>query len=85
MPPPVDRKGSRSDHRVNLVEQGERYTPLNTGKVKIYVLIKDKGLLTPPKPIVGGLGRSARHKYCEFHKVSGHGTTDCINLKEQIE
>ena len=53
--------------------------------VEIYAAIKDKGLLTSPKPIVRGLGGSAHHKYCEFHKVTRHGTVDCIDLKEQIE
>ena len=44
-------------------------------RAEIYGAIKDKGLLTPSKPIVGGLGGSA-------HKVTGHGTVDCIDLKE---
>lgn len=79
---PIDWRVSKSNLRVNLVEQGERYTPLNTSKVEIYVAIKDKGLLTPPKPIIEGLGGSAHHKYCEFHKVSEHGIVDCIDLKE---
>ena len=78
----VDWRGSRSDHGVNLVEQGGRYIPLNTSITEIYTAIKDKGLLIPPKLIVRGLGGSAHHKYCEFHKVSGHETADCINLKE---
>ncbi|XP_024041852.1 uncharacterized protein LOC127898847 [Citrus sinensis] len=85
LPPPVDQRGLRSDNGVNLLEQSGRYTPLNTSRAEIYAAIKDKGLLTPPKQIVRGLGGSAHHKYCEFHKVTGHGTVDCIDLKEQIE
>lgn len=85
LPPPVDRRGSGSDHRVNLVEQNGRFTPLNVSKAEIFTAIKDKGLLSPPKPIAGGQGGNAHHKYCEFHKVSGHGTADCMDLNEQIE
>ena len=85
MPPPVDRRESRFDHGVNLLEHSRRYTPVNTSRAEIYIAIKDKRLLTPPKLIVGGLGGSAHHKYCNFHKVTGHGTVDCIDLKEQIE
>ena len=70
---------------MNLVEQSGRYTPLNTSRAEIHAAIIDKGLLTQPKLIVGGLDRSAHHKYCEFHKVFGHGTTYCIDLKEYIE
>ncbi|KAH9802499.1 Integrase catalytic domain-containing protein [Citrus sinensis] len=85
LPPPVDRRGSRLANRVNLLEQSGRYTPLNTSRAEIYAAIKDKRLLTPPKTIVGGLGGNAHHKYCEFHKVTGHGTVDCIDLKKHIE
>ena len=85
LPPPVDRRGSRPVNGVNLLEQSGRYTTLNTNRAEIYATIKDKGLLTPPKPIVGGLGGNTHYKYCEFHKVTGHRTVDCIDLKEQIE
>ena len=85
MPPPVDRRRLKYDNGVNLLEQSGRYTLLNRSRVEIYTAIKDKGLLTPPKQIVRGLGGSAHHKYCEFHKVTRHGTVDCIDLKEQIE
>ena len=85
LPPPVDQRGSRSNHGVNLLEQSGRYTLLNTSRAEIYAAVTDNGLLTPPKPIVGSLGGSAYHKYCEFHRVSRNGTADCIDLKEHIE
>lgn len=67
---------------MNLAEQGGRYTPLNTNRVQIHGVIKDKGLLSPPKPIIRGPGINAHHKYCEFYKVFEHRTADCIDLKK---
>lgn len=34
---------------------------------------------------MSGLGKNVHYKYCEFLKVSGLRTVDCINLKEQIK
>lgn len=70
---------------MNLVEQSERYTPLNRSQTKTFIVIKDKGLLSPQRSIVGGLGENFHHKYFEFHKISEHGTTYCMGLKKYIE
>lgn len=54
-------------------------------RANIFAVIKDKGLLTPLKVIMEDLSRNDHYKYCKFHKVSGHGTADCIDLKKQVK
>ena len=47
--------------------------------------IKDEGALTFPNKLKGDPSKSPRDKYCRFHRDHGHDTTDCYDLKQQIE
>ena len=47
--------------------------------------IKDKGALTFPDKLKGGPNKRPRDKYCCFHCNHGHDTSDCCDLKQQIE
>ena len=47
--------------------------------------IKDEGVLTFPNKLKGDPSKSPRDKYCRFHRDHGHDTTDCYDLKQQIE
>ena len=47
--------------------------------------IKDKGALTFPDKLKGDPNKRPRNKYCCFHCNHGHDTSDCYNLKQQIE
>nr|XP_023881236.1 uncharacterized protein LOC111993638 [Quercus suber] len=47
--------------------------------------IKDEGALTFPGKLKGDPSRRSRDKYCRFHRDHGYDTTDCYDLKQQIE
>ncbi|XP_065615885.1 uncharacterized protein LOC111986047 [Quercus suber] len=43
------------------------------------------GALTFPGKLKGDPSKRSRDKYCRFHRDHGHDTTDCYDLKQQIE
>ena len=47
--------------------------------------IKDEEVLTYPGKLKGDPNRRLRDKYCRFHRDHSHDTTDCYDLKQQIE
>ena len=47
--------------------------------------IKDDGTLTFPGKLKSDPSKRSRNKYCHFHRDHGHDTTDCYDLKQQIE
>ena len=47
--------------------------------------IKDEEALTYPGKLKGDPNRRSKDKYFRFHQDHGHDTTDCYDLKQQIE
>ena len=47
--------------------------------------IKDEGALTFLGKLKGDPNKRPREKYCRFHRDHDHDTTDCYDLKQQIE
>ena len=47
--------------------------------------IKDEGALTFPKKLKGDPNKRSKDKYYRFHHDHNHDTTDCYDLKQQIE
>ena len=47
--------------------------------------IKDEEALTYPRKLKGDPNRRSKNKYCRFHWDHGHDTTNCYDLKQQIE
>ncbi|XP_075670139.1 uncharacterized protein LOC142639893 [Castanea sativa] len=47
--------------------------------------IKDDTTLTWPGKLKGDPSKRSRDKYCHFHHDHGHDTSECYNLKQQIE
>ena len=47
--------------------------------------IKDEGALTFPGKLKGDLNKRSRDKYYRFHCDHDHDTTDCYDLRQQIE
>ncbi|KAL4321780.1 hypothetical protein AHAS_Ahas14G0144700 [Arachis hypogaea] len=60
------------------------YTPLRVSLVDVYREIYHMKKLPPPRPIKHKKARS-RTEYCEYHKLYGHPTNECYDLKNVIE
>ncbi|XP_016192975.1 uncharacterized protein LOC107633896 [Arachis ipaensis] len=58
------------------------YTPLKVFMVDLYREIYNTERLPPPRPIKNKKGGS-RGDYCEYHKIYGHSTNDCYDLKNR--
>ena len=61
------------------------FTPFNAPIDQVLMQIKDKGALMFPGKLKGDPRKRSRDKYCHFHCDYGHDTSDCYNLKQQIE
>ena len=61
------------------------FTPLNTLIDQVLMQIKDEGALTFPGKLKGDPSKRSRDKYCHFHHDHSHDTSDCYDLKQQIE
>ncbi|XP_016169459.1 uncharacterized protein LOC107612149 [Arachis ipaensis] len=60
------------------------YTPLRVSLVDVYREICHTERLPPPRPIKNKKGE-IRGEYCEYHKLYGHSTNECYDLKNVIE
>ncbi|RWW64753.1 hypothetical protein BHE74_00027981 [Ensete ventricosum] len=55
--------------------------PLNSTRTKIFLQIREKGLLRPPNPIKMCPKGRDRRRYCHFHQEHGYDTKECHDLR----
>ena len=81
------RTGERQEDRSSKPPTGKftSFTLLIAPINQVLMQIKDKGALTFPGKLKGDPNKRSRDKYCRFHCDHGHDTTDCYDLKQQIE
>ncbi len=61
------------------------YTPLRVSLVDIYREVCHTERIPPPRPLKHKKAGRDRSEYCEYHKLYGHSTNDCHDLKNVIE
>ena len=61
------------------------FTPLIAPIDKVLMQIKDEEALMFPGKLKSDPNKRSRDKYCCFHRDHDHDTTDCYDLKQQIE
>ncbi|XP_050268711.1 uncharacterized protein LOC126713100 [Quercus robur] len=83
----VAKTGDQRDEKRPRLPTGRfaNFTPLTTPIDQVLMQIKDEGALTFPGKLKGDPNKRPRDKYCHFHRVHGHDTTNCYDLKQQIE
>ncbi|XP_031120811.1 uncharacterized protein LOC116024048 [Ipomoea triloba] len=65
----------------NRPEDVPRFTPLNRPLVEVLQFAEQCNLIHPPEPIPEG---EDKRKYCAFHRVKGHNTSECMALRMLI-
>ena len=81
------RTGDQREGRCSKPPVGKftSFTPLNAPIDQVLMQIKDEGALTFPDKLKGDSNKRSRDRYCRFHRNHNHDTTDCYDLKQQIE
>ena len=81
------RIGERLEDRCLKLPMGRfvSLTLLTAPIDQVLMQIKDEGALTFPGKLNGDPNKRPRNKYCHFHCDHSHDTTDCYDLKQQIE
>ncbi|XP_075658943.1 uncharacterized protein LOC142628790 [Castanea sativa] len=94
------QEDARSDRGRKMARTGERredqrskpparrftnFTPLTALIDQVLMQIKDEGALMFPEKLKGDPNKRRKDKYYRFHCDHGHDTTDCYDLKQQIE
>ncbi|XP_022152367.1 uncharacterized protein LOC111020111 [Momordica charantia] len=85
--------GSRTEYRRLEIDHNrsrpyERYTPTTIPISEILANIEESGmekLLKRPEKLQGDLEKRNKDKYCRFLRDHGHNTSNCWELKRQIE
>ncbi|XP_057745267.1 uncharacterized protein LOC130963137 [Arachis stenosperma] len=74
----------KEDVGTDRLRRYHSYTPLKVSLVDVYREICNTKRLPPLRPIKNKK-RGSRGNYCEYHKMYGHSTNDCYDLKNVIE
>ncbi|XP_050277991.1 uncharacterized protein LOC126719485 [Quercus robur] len=83
----IARIGDRREDKCSKPPTGKfaSFTLLNTPTDQVLMQIKVEGALTFLGKLKGDPRKRSRDKYCRFHRDHGHYTSDCYDLKQQIE
>ena len=76
----------RDDRRPRpLLGRTVNFTPLNTPLNQVLMQIRDDTTLIWPDKLKGDPNKRPRNRYFHFHQDHGHDTSECYDLKQQIE
>ncbi|XP_058106951.1 uncharacterized protein LOC131250685 [Magnolia sinica] len=70
---------------LTLESRFSSYTPFNAMPEQVLMEVRDKRLLKWPNRMKNDVEKWDRRKYHHFHHNHNHSTSDCFDLKEEIE
>nr|XP_025702895.1 uncharacterized protein LOC112803626 [Arachis hypogaea] len=85
--PPRDKDKEhrkKEDQPTEKPRKYHNYTPLRVSPVDVYQEVCNTEKIPRPRPIKHKRGGS-QTEYCEYHRIYGHTTNECYDLKNVIE
>ncbi|XP_030939983.1 uncharacterized protein LOC115964893 [Quercus lobata] len=81
------RTGDRQEDRHPKPPTGRftSFTPLTATINQVLMQIKNEGAFTFPSKLKRDPSKRSKDKYCRFHRDHNHDTSNCYDLKQQIE
>ena len=79
------RSGDQLDKQSLPPSKFKKYTPTTVPIEQLLMEIQDKNIVRWPARMMTASNKRNKNKYCLFHKDHGHTTSDCFDLKEEIE
>ncbi|XP_015960835.1 uncharacterized protein LOC107484806 [Arachis duranensis] len=67
------------------INKYNNYTPLRVSLVEVYIEVCHTKKILPPRPLKSKKEGGNRTEYCEYHRIYGHPTNECLDLKNVIE
>ncbi|XP_072065654.1 uncharacterized protein [Arachis hypogaea] len=81
-----DKESKKKEDRTGeKIKKYHNYTPLWVSLVDIYKEVCNTEKIPPARPLKGKRGGGNRNEYYEYHRVRGHSTNECLELKNIIE
>ncbi|XP_057719797.1 uncharacterized protein LOC130934225 [Arachis stenosperma] len=81
-----DKESKRKEDRQGEeVKKYHNFTPLRASLVEIYKEVCHTEKIPPARALKGKRGGGNRKEYYEYHRVRGHSTNECFDLRNIIE
>ncbi|XP_024025271.1 uncharacterized protein LOC112092707 [Morus notabilis] len=81
----VNASTGQGDTKRAKPQKYDTYTLLTIGIEDVYHEINHLQVLRCPPPLKSDPARRNQNKYCRFHGDSGHMTSECFDLKDEVE
>ncbi|XP_057740198.1 uncharacterized protein LOC130957352 [Arachis stenosperma] len=75
----------KKDQHGEKPKKYNNYTSLRVSLVDIYREVCHTKKISPPRPLKSKKGGGNRTEYCKYHRIYGHPTNECFDLKNVIE
>ncbi|MQL77781.1 hypothetical protein Taro_010196, partial [Colocasia esculenta] len=79
------KKGRRNGDSPRRLRPFTNYTPLTVAPEQILAEIRNEAFLRWPQRMRSDPRKRDQNKYCRFHRDHGHDTSECRQLKDEIE
>ncbi|MQL69050.1 hypothetical protein Taro_001379 [Colocasia esculenta] len=79
------KKGRRNGDSPRRPRPFTNYTPLTVAPKQILTEIRNEAYVRWPQRMRSDPRRRDQNKYCRFHRDHGHDTSECCQLKDEIE